>query len=305
MIIIEQMFERAMKMGEYLPGDLHDRLKELREAHGIRSQYRLADKIGVNRSTYSRLESGETKTISSDILIKLSELYNVPTDYILGLTDTPEKTGYDIRELGLTVEAAKVLYMKKVDRRVVNELLINEKFEAATRSMASYFSDSIARMIQAQNEVLDNSFSIIDGLIRNGKIPNDREMRETKKTLKMAKLPSESFEITKIERQLTLAVREVKNKMVDEVAAAAAKGKQELLNYEIMERVKEEAYAAPGIKDLTEEERLKVIKNTILAGLKEYVDVDAERIPQIEPMVEQIALLLIEVWKENNEQSRA
>ena len=292
-----------MKMGEYLPGDLHDRLKELREAHGIRSQYRLADKIGVNRSTYSRLESGETKTISSDILIKLSELYNVPTDYILGLTDTPEKTGFDIRELGLTIEAAKVLYMKKVDRRVVNELLINEKFGAATRSMALYFSESIARQIQIQNDLLDHSAGIVEELIYTGKIPNDTKMRETKKVIKALKLPKESYELTRIEKQIMAAVREIKKKQVDEVAAV--KDKQEILNYEVLAKVKEEAYAGPSLKDLTDEEKVRPIKQTILDGMEAYFDLKVDSIPKMDQLVEQIALLLIEIWKENNEQNRA
>ena len=290
-------------MGEYLPGNLHDRLRELREAHGIRSQYRLADKIGVNRSTYSRLESGETKTISSDILIKLAELYNVPTDYILGLTDTPEKTGFDIRELGLTVETAKALYMKKVDRRVVNELLTNEKFGAATRSIASYFSDSIARQIQIQNDLLDHSAGIVEELIYTGKIPNDTKMRETKKMIKALKLPKESYELTKIEKQIMAAVREIKKKQVDEVAAV--KDKQELLNYEVLAKVKEEAYAGPSLKDLTDEEKVRPIKQTILDGMEAFFDLKVDSIPKMDQLVEQIALLLIEIWKENNEQNRA
>ncbi len=48
------------------------------------------DKLGIDKSTYGRMESGATKTVSSDILIKLSELYNVTTDYILGISDVPE-----------------------------------------------------------------------------------------------------------------------------------------------------------------------------------------------------------------------
>ena len=38
-------------MGEYLPGNLQDRLRELREANGYNSQYKLAEKIGVDRRT--------------------------------------------------------------------------------------------------------------------------------------------------------------------------------------------------------------------------------------------------------------
>ncbi len=47
-------------MGEYLPGELHDRLRELRDAHGIKSQDKLADLVGVTRSTYGRVENGQT-----------------------------------------------------------------------------------------------------------------------------------------------------------------------------------------------------------------------------------------------------
>ena len=134
-------------MGEYLQGNLQERLRELREANGFKSREKLAEVIGVNKTTYSRIENGSTKTISSDILIKLADLYKVPTDYILGLSDTPENTGYDIKELGLSVEAAKNLYSGKVDSRVINELLMNDKFAVATKMMATYFSGAVAELM--------------------------------------------------------------------------------------------------------------------------------------------------------------
>ena len=46
-------------MGEYLPGELQDRLRELRDARGIKSQDKLADLVGVTRSTYGRVENGQ------------------------------------------------------------------------------------------------------------------------------------------------------------------------------------------------------------------------------------------------------
>ena len=131
-------------MGEYLPGNLQERLRELREANGFNSRNKLADEIGIDRTTYGRIENGSTKTISSDILIKLSKLYGVPTDYILGISDTPEDTRYDIKELGLSIEAAKNLYSKKVDPRVVNELLINDRFAMAAKLMADFFSGAVS-----------------------------------------------------------------------------------------------------------------------------------------------------------------
>ena len=282
-------------MGEYLPGNLQERLRELRERNGFSSRNKLADELGIDRTTYSRIENGKTKTISSDILVKLSKLYNVPTDYILGLSNVPENTAYDIAELGLSVEAAKNLYSKKVDSRVINELLLNENFAVATRMMATYFSHAVTKLIQSQNVLLDNSMNVLDELIKTGAIHGDRSAADLKKGLIAAKLPKESYEIDRIQKRLTAAVRDIKKKMVNEVESAdSAK-----LEYEIMERVKQEATASPSLNNLDEKEKVKVIKNTIMQGILVYADVDDKKMALIDPLVEQIALLLIELWKES------
>ena len=65
------------------------------------------------------------------------------------MVDTPEKTYYEIRELGLSAEAAKNLYSGKVDPRVINELLINEKFAAAVRMMSVYYSETMSSVLRA------------------------------------------------------------------------------------------------------------------------------------------------------------
>ena len=119
MIIDEHLFVESNYMGERLEGNLTERLRELREEHGYKSRNKLADVIGIDRTTYSRIENGSTKSISSDILIKQAELYGASADYILGLSNTPEKTYDDINTLGLSIEAAKNLCSNSVDARVV------------------------------------------------------------------------------------------------------------------------------------------------------------------------------------------
>ena len=283
-------------MGEYLPGNLQERLRELREANGFKSREKLAEVIGVNKTTYSRIENGSTKTISSDILLKLADLYKVPTDYILGLSDTPENTGYDIKELGLSVEAAKNLYSGKVDPRVINELLMNDKFAMATKMMATYFSGAIAELMVTQNKLLDFSYDLLNELTQTGRIPNDNDIRDTKKKLKAAKMPAGYVELDKIQRQLMASVREVKKKVVGEVAAL--NDQAEILDYEIIEKVKEEALSVPNLKDLPEEEKAKIIKEAIIKGIQIDTNFDDEKMVTAEPMVEQIVSLLIQLWKE-------
>lgn len=60
-------------------------LKELRLAQDM-TQAEIAAVLSVKQNTYAQYETGQ-RQISIDVLIKLAEYYDVPTDYILGLTD--------------------------------------------------------------------------------------------------------------------------------------------------------------------------------------------------------------------------
>lgn len=283
-------------MGEYLPGNLQERLRELREANGYKTREKLAEAIGVNKTTYSRIENGSTKTISSDILIKLAELYKVPTDYILGLTNTPENTGYDIKELGLSVDAAKNLYSGKVDPRVVNELLINDKFAMATKMIATYFSGAITQLIATQNKLLDFSYDLLNELTQTGKVPDDKEIKQTKKKLKAAKLPANNVELDRIQRQLMASIREIKKKLVDEVAEI--NNNSDILEYEIIEKVKNEALAVPNIQNLPEDEKIKILKDAVIKGIQIDKNISDEKMATIEPLIEQSVSMMAKLWNE-------
>lgn len=66
------------------------RLKELRLKNGYKTQQDLAAKLFVNQTAVSQWERGVT-TPSPSILLKLSQLYGVSTDYLLGADDPPRK----------------------------------------------------------------------------------------------------------------------------------------------------------------------------------------------------------------------
>ena len=67
-----------------------NRFKELRIKNGYRTQKDLADVLFVNQTAVSQWERGAT-TPSSQLLLRLSELYGVTTDYLLG-RDEPESS---------------------------------------------------------------------------------------------------------------------------------------------------------------------------------------------------------------------
>ncbi len=64
------------------------RIRDLREDHDM-TQKEVAEKLNCSQQVYSNYELGQ-RDIPTDILIRLSYLYNVSTDYILGITDVPD-----------------------------------------------------------------------------------------------------------------------------------------------------------------------------------------------------------------------
>jgi len=61
------------------------RIYDLRIDHDL-TQQQVADYLMCNRQVYSRYERG-LREIPTSMVISLSKLYKVSTDYILGLTD--------------------------------------------------------------------------------------------------------------------------------------------------------------------------------------------------------------------------
>ena len=63
------------------------RIRDLREDHDL-TQKHVASKLNCSQQVYSNYELGQ-RDIPTDILIKLSALYHVSVDYILGISNDP------------------------------------------------------------------------------------------------------------------------------------------------------------------------------------------------------------------------
>lgn len=90
--------------------DFGNRLKELRKQSGL-TQQQLADRIGVSKSVVSFYELKE-RAPSPEVLMKLSYIFHVSTDYLLGIerNKTVDVSGLDeedIKAVQLIVERLK------------------------------------------------------------------------------------------------------------------------------------------------------------------------------------------------------
>ena len=63
------------------------RIKELRKKNGWTQEY-LGDLVDVQKATISKYEKGIVEP-STEVLKKMSVLFNVSTDYLLGRNDVP------------------------------------------------------------------------------------------------------------------------------------------------------------------------------------------------------------------------
>lgn len=68
---------------------MYKRIRELREDHDL-TQAQISKYLNMSQTGYSKYETGEND-IPTKILIELAKYYNTSVDYLLGLTDNPNK----------------------------------------------------------------------------------------------------------------------------------------------------------------------------------------------------------------------
>ena len=91
---------------KWLPGNTMDRIRDLCRSRNI-TQVELAQAVGMDKSTLSRVMAEKTSKLSSKNLVAIANYFEVSTDFLLGLTDIPSRKEHDIERLGLSVEEAE------------------------------------------------------------------------------------------------------------------------------------------------------------------------------------------------------
>ena len=99
-----------------------NRLKELRLEKGL-TQEKLANKLGINRTTIAKIESGD-RDLTLDHIQRMSAFFGVPYDYLLGKTNNRTNT---IQIVDMTnskdgVTPIQMEVLKKIDDLNVKDL---------------------------------------------------------------------------------------------------------------------------------------------------------------------------------------
>lgn len=202
-------------MAEFLPGTIDQRLAELREQRGL-TREELAERVGVSASTISRLESGQIQKFSDGMLTALAKEFGVSTDFLLGLTDIPDRMNYDIGELGLTALAARNLYTGAVNAEVVSRMLEHPRFAALTTMITQYFDDALAAGTAVQKQIFASMGELLLGV----------GQREAAQDTGFFRTPLHQVELSKIKNTFMAMLKEMKRDMKSEVNAKQAATKE-------------------------------------------------------------------------------
>lgn len=199
----------------FLPGTVRERLADLMKHHKV-SQTDLALKIGCGDSLLSRFLTGKTDKIGDENIIRIARVFNVSTDFLLGVTNVPDRKNYEIDELGLSAQAARNLYTGRVNTQVVNRLLESPRFAELTYILEQYFDDTLAAGYAAQNQL----YATLSSLTR--KTVKSDAANQTAKEIARLRTPVYLADLATIENQFMLAVKEVKKEIGNDYSAAQA-----------------------------------------------------------------------------------
>ena len=102
-----------------------ERIKDLRVERGFTGKD-LCKLIDVPESTYNGYELGNE--IPHSVLLKLSALYGVTTDYLLGLSENKDPANADYTDLHLQDDTIALLKSGTLNNRMICEIIEHEEF---------------------------------------------------------------------------------------------------------------------------------------------------------------------------------
>ena len=162
-------------MHAYLGGTTGERITDL-ILENKTSQATLARAVHVSEATMSRYING-TSEIPGDVLLGVARYFDVTTDFLLGATDIPFKTNYDLDRLGLSKEAAEKMLSGELDMQILNKLLANEDFAILTDQIAQYVHDIKSESMAVMNQVLETAGEIVKAHAKTHPLDKERALR--------------------------------------------------------------------------------------------------------------------------------
>lgn len=242
-----------------------ERIIDLRESKDMKQKV-LAKRLGITAGQLSRIEKGETTTLSSDILIGLTKEFSVSTDYILGLTPVRDNN-HELSELHLTEKACEKLIRKEINGDTLSRLMEHEHFGLFIRNSKIYFHDIYADGFSARNDILNAGIAFLRANADD--MENPHAVREGANHVHKAKTGPMDTEQEELKRLIFKILKETKQTIKDEQEKTGFVDERKVANNELKERIQEIGKEAYADKNLNPEERLDWITEQTMEAVSQ------------------------------------
>lgn len=183
-------------------------IQELRKDRGW-NQQDLAERLCVDSSLVSRMERGVTKNVGHGMVVKLSEVFGVSTDYLLGRTKVSEPNNYEISSLGLSEKVVKRLITGEIDADILNRILEHEDFPKLLRQAGFYFNKDTASVFEARNKAIEQAVQSVRE-IGAATEANHADVVQTVNHLNAARIPVDEPDLRIIRSGLMKILRDIR-----------------------------------------------------------------------------------------------
>ena len=131
---------------------LQEKLRDLREERKLKLQ-EVADATSISLATMQRIETDENMRVGYQDIAILSKFYDVSTDYLFGVTDNRQHRNVEVDALALSDSAIETLKSKKLNNRLVSELLSHADFQQLLSAVEVYIDKKLLPHMNTMNAV--------------------------------------------------------------------------------------------------------------------------------------------------------
>ena len=129
-----------------------EKIKDLRVERRMTTK-QLAQATGISEAVLNGLENDNGRDVGYSRIIDLAKFFDVPTDFLLGFTESRITKNIELKQLGLTDKAIEVLLAKRQDNELLSKLIEHGEFSNMINAIDLYVKQLAAKSINTINNL--------------------------------------------------------------------------------------------------------------------------------------------------------
>ena len=129
-----------------------EKIKDLRVERRMTTK-QLAQATGISEAVLNGLENDNGRDVGYSRIINLAKYFDVPTDFLLGFTESRITKNIELKALGLTDKAIGVLLAKRQDNEILSKLIEHGEFPNMINAIDLYVRQLAANSINIINNL--------------------------------------------------------------------------------------------------------------------------------------------------------